>query len=64
MDTRSFAVVTGASSGFGLELARQFAQNDFDLLINAEDAGIEGAAVDLRASGVEVQAVQADLSRL
>jgi short-subunit dehydrogenase len=37
-DTQStpLAVVTGASSGIGLELAKQFAENGFDLLINAE----------------------------
>jgi CBS domain-containing protein len=33
---RPFAVVTGASSGIGYELAAQFAQNGFDLLITAE----------------------------
>jgi uncharacterized protein len=31
----SFAVVTGASSGIGVELARQFAEHGFDLLIVA-----------------------------
>ena len=34
--SRPLAVVTGASSGIGLELARQFAEHDFDLLIAAE----------------------------
>ena len=29
-DTRPLALVTGASSGIGLELARQFAENGFD----------------------------------
>ena len=29
----SFAVVTGASSGIGLELAKKFAEHGFDLLI-------------------------------
>lgn len=44
MDTqqkRPFAVVTGASSGIGFELAKVFAENGFDLLITAEDEEIE-----------------------
>jgi short-subunit dehydrogenase len=57
-----FAVVTGASSGIGLELARVLAQNDHDLLIVAEDDGIEEAAATLRAEGADVQTLQADLS--
>lgn len=60
-DTRPLAIVTGASSGIGLELARQFAEHGFDLLINAEDARIEAAAEQLRATGAEVRTVQADL---
>jgi uncharacterized protein len=56
------AVVTGASSGIGLELARVLARNDYDLLIAAEDAGIEEAATTLRAEGADVEAVRADLS--
>jgi NAD(P)-dependent dehydrogenase (short-subunit alcohol dehydrogenase family) len=31
-----FAVVTGASSGIGLELARQFIAHDFDVVVTAE----------------------------
>jgi short-subunit dehydrogenase len=60
--TRLFALVTGASSGIGLELARLFAQNDYDLIIAAEDAGIEEAASELRDLGVAVESVQVDLS--
>jgi short-subunit dehydrogenase len=56
------AVVTGASSGIGLELAKQFAQHGYDLLIVAEDAGITAAADTLRALGAQVDAVQADLA--
>ncbi len=37
---RPLALVTGASSGIGLELAKQFAQNGFDLVVVAEDDGI------------------------
>ncbi len=58
---RPFAVVTGASSGIGLELARQFAEHGFDLLINAEDDGIHTAAGSLRSDSAQVQPVQADL---
>ena len=36
MSTRSFAVVTGGSNGIGLELARHFATNGYDLLIAVE----------------------------
>jgi short-subunit dehydrogenase len=40
MDTRSFALVTGASSGIGRDLAKQFAQHGFDLIIAAPE-GVE-----------------------
>lgn len=56
------AVVTGASSGIGLELARQFAQNGFDLIIVAEDAGILRAAEELRIYGVNVDPYEIDLA--
>ena len=59
---RQLALVTGASSGIGLELAREFAEHGFDLVIAAEDAGIEQAATQLRSTGVTVETVQADLS--
>lgn len=60
--TRPLALVTGASSGIGLELARQLAQNGYDLIVNAEDAdGLVVAADSLRANGTEVVAHVADL---
>src|SRR4051795_11632795 len=58
---KPLALVTGASSGIGLELARQFGQNGFDLVIAAEDAGLTSAAAELRQTGAEVQPVQVDL---
>jgi uncharacterized protein len=61
---KQFAVVTGASSGIGLELAKQLAAHGYDLLVIAEDEGIERAAAGLRSDGaVEVIAVRADLAR-
>ena len=60
-EPRPLALVTGASSGIGLELARQFAEHGFDLVVNAEDAELTTAAEQLRAAGTTVQAVQADL---
>jgi short-subunit dehydrogenase len=60
---RPLAVVTGASSGIGLELARQFAEHGFDLLIAAEDPGIQDAAAALRRDGgPTVLPVQVDLA--
>lgn len=59
---KPFAVVTGASSGIGYELARQFAQNGFDVLMAAEDPGIEQAAGSIRSQGANVQAFQVDLA--
>src|SRR4051794_3617723 len=61
--TRPLAVVTGASSGIGFELARQFAENGFDVLAAAEDAEIDTAAASLtRDGGGTVQPVRADLA--
>ncbi len=56
------AVVTGASSGIGLELAKLFANDGFDLLITAEDDGIQAAADQIRTAGRGVEAVQVDLA--
>ena len=61
MTDRSLALVTGASSGIGFELAKQFADHGFDLIVNAEDAGLAAAAQQLRGSGARVQEVQVDL---
>ncbi len=66
MDTvdsaKPLAVVTGASSGIGYELAKQFAQHGFDLMIASGGEGIRKAADDLQRLGAHVDAVQVDLA--
>jgi uncharacterized protein len=56
------AVVTGASSGIGLELAKVFAEHGYDLVIAAENEAINDAASSVRATGAKVESVQADLA--
>jgi short-subunit dehydrogenase len=53
--------VTGASSGIGLELARECAHNGFDLVIGA-DRPLDEAVAELASYGAKVDAAQADLS--
>lgn len=60
-EARKLALVTGASSGIGLELAKQFVLHDFDLVVCSEEAEIFQAADALGASGANVTPVQADL---
>lgn len=60
--TKPLAVVTGASSGIGLELAKQFADHGFDLLIASEGPGLMIAKQQLEQGSAKVQAVQVDLA--
>jgi short-subunit dehydrogenase len=59
---RKLAVVTGASSGIGLELAKLAASDGYDLIIASDETDIEDAAKSLRTSGGQVATVVADLS--
>ncbi len=60
-DTRPLALVTGASSGIGLELAKQFADHGFDLVVAAEDDELDRAARELAVRGGRVEPVKVDL---
>jgi uncharacterized protein len=59
---RPLAVVTGASSGIGLELARLCADHGFDLVVAADEPQLARAAEELRRLGAEVTEVRADLA--
>lgn len=56
------AVVTGASSGIGYELAKVFAGEGFDLLIAAEDGQLTTALEQLKGSGANVEAHRVNLA--
>jgi len=58
-NNNKFAVITGASSGIGFELAKQCLENGFDALICAEDAAIMDAARTLPGNAI---ALRADLA--
>jgi short-subunit dehydrogenase len=62
-ENRLFAVVTGASSGIGFELAKCCAERGYDLLI-AADEPLEQAAAALSTSGAVVETVQTDLATI
>jgi short-subunit dehydrogenase len=61
---KPLAIVTGASTGIGYELAKLCAHNGYDLLIAADQAAIHDAAKEFRALGADVEAIETDLATL
>jgi len=59
---KPLAVVTGASTGIGFELARIAADRGFNLVVVADEPEIENAAATLRQRHVTVDAIVADLA--
>ncbi|MBO0675952.1 SDR family NAD(P)-dependent oxidoreductase [Mycolicibacterium sp. S2-37] len=60
-DSTTLALVTGASTGIGFELAKLFATNGYDLVIAADEAQIHVAAQQLSEYGHAVTPVEVDL---
>jgi uncharacterized protein len=60
--SNAFAIVTGASSGIGLELGVICAQDGFDLLVAADRPEIQAAADRFRGLGADVTVVETDLA--
>src|SRR6266478_6167681 len=62
--TRPLAVVTGASSGIGTDLARELARDGYDLVLTARTlAPMQALAAELEAQGASSVILPADLSR-
>ena len=61
MSSRKLAIVTGASSGIGLELAKLAARDGYDLIVAADTPFIDAGA-GLKDLGVDVQSMEVDLS--
>lgn len=59
-----FALITGASTGIGFELAHLAAKDGYDLLVVADEPLIDASAEDFKQYGTQVQSVEADLSTL
>jgi len=61
---RPLAVVTGASTGIGRELAKVCARNGFDLVVAADEPEIQAAAREFQGLGAGTVAVEVDLATL
>jgi uncharacterized protein len=62
--SRPLAVITGASTGIGYELAKRCGKEGFDLVVVADEPEIQKAGKDFEALGAKVDALQADLAEV
>ena len=62
--SRALAVVTGASTDIGYELAKCCAQEGLDLVVVADEPEIKKAGKDFEVLGAKVDALQADLAEV
>ncbi|AWH86572.1 oxidoreductase [Flavobacterium album] len=61
-ENKNFALITGATSGIGYELAKLFARDGYNLVIVARHADeLESKVKEFRQQGVEVVAIAKDL---
>jgi short-subunit dehydrogenase len=60
--SKGLAIVTGASTGIGFELAMLAAKNGYDLIVAANEPLIDAAARDFEQFGTRVESVESDLS--
>jgi short-subunit dehydrogenase len=60
--SRPFAMVTGASTGIGYELAKCCVSHAFDVLIVADEERIHDVGRELEGNGAQVTAIVADLA--
>jgi uncharacterized protein len=59
---RPLAVVTGASTGIGLAIARELARRGHDLVVAADEDRIRTVATELEGEGIAAEPVQVDLA--
>ena len=62
MGNGKLAIVTGASTGIGFELAHIAAKEGYDLLVVADEPLIDAAAGDFQQYGTQVTAVEAPVT--
>jgi short-subunit dehydrogenase len=60
--SRPLALVTGASNGIGLEIARELARRGHDLVVTGRSARTHEVADELRRLGVDTYPMRADLA--